>query len=96
MTLVQDDTKIRLKLLGDQSDIIDGNYVGQSALIKNIVIDRYKGANTLATTDQTEISVCKSFSFCLSAAFSMYELLVLLLFWDKSCRFMISDRIAFN
>ena len=52
-----DNTTIRLKLWGHMVDIVDDNFLGQSVVIKNIVVDRYKGSNTLASTDQTTISV---------------------------------------
>ena len=58
VTVEHDNTKMRLKLWGEQSSLVDDNFLGQHAVIKNIAIDRYKGSNTLASTDQTSIEVC--------------------------------------
>ena len=57
LTVESENSTMRLKLWGEQSCLVDDNFVGQNALIKNIVVDRYKGSNTLASTDQTTVEV---------------------------------------
>ena len=62
VTVEHENTKMQLKLWVEQSNLVDDNFLGQNALIKNIVIDRFKGSNTLASRDQTTIEVCLLFS----------------------------------
>ena len=48
---------LKIKLWGAAVDLLDDNYLRSSVLVKNLVLDRYEGRNTMASTPETEIIV---------------------------------------
>ena len=48
---------IKVKLRGAMGDLLEPEFQGKQALLKNLVLDRYGGKNSLASTPETELIV---------------------------------------
>ena len=55
--LGDENCQIKIKLWDSMVDLIEPGYVGQTVLVKNLMLDRYGGRNTLASTPETEITI---------------------------------------